>query len=94
MSRNRLFNVLVGIALAIVIALTVQEAASTASIVPHTSSSEGIRTLECASLPSRYSIHTEYVNELGRSVIYTEDGPTGVDGGLIYLLSNYRSCSP
>jgi len=94
MSRNRLFNVLVGIALAIVIALTVQEAASMASIIPHTNSSEGIRTSECVSLPSRYSIHTEYVNELGRSVIYTENGPAGVDGGLIYLLSNYRSCSP
>ena len=94
MSRKRLFHVLAGIALAIVIALTVQEAASTASIKLHTNSSEGIRTLECASLPSRYSIHTEYVNELGRLVIYTEDGRTGVDGGLIYLLSNYRSCSP
>ena len=94
MSRNRLFHVLVGIALAIVIALTVQEAASTASIIPHANSSEGIRTLECASLPSRYSIHTEFLNELGRSQIYTEDGRTGVDGGLIYLLSNYRSCSP
>lgn len=94
MSNNRLFHVLVGIALAIVIALTIQGAASTASIIPHTNSSEGIRTLECANLPSRYSIHTEYVNELGRSVIYTEDGLTGVDGGLIYLLSNCRSCSP
>ena len=94
MSRNRLFNVLVGIAQAIVIALTVQEVASTASIMPHTNSSEGIRILECASLPSRYSIHTEYVNELGKSVIHTEDGPTGLDGGLIYLLSNYRACSP
>jgi hypothetical protein len=94
MSRNRLFNVLVGIALAIFNALTVQEAASTASVMPHTNSSEGIRRLECASLPSRYSIHTEYVNELGRSVTYTEDGPTGVDGGLIELLSSYRSCPP
>ena len=93
MSRNRLFNVLVGIALAIVIALTGQEVASTASTVFNTDASEETMTLECASLPSRYSIHTEYVNELGRSVSYTEDAPTGVDGGLIYLLSNYRACS-
>jgi hypothetical protein len=94
MPRNRLFNLLIGIAIAIVIALTFQESASPASIIPRTSSSERIRTSECASLPSRYSIHAEYVSELGRSVIYTENGPTGVDGGLIYLLSNYRSCSP
>ena len=94
MSRNRLFNVLVGIALAIVITLAVQETASTASIMTHTNSSEGVRTLDCASLPSRHSIHPEYADELGRSVIYTEDGRTGVDGGLIYLLSSYRACSP
>ena len=67
MSRNRLFNVLVGIALAIVITLAVQETASTASIMTHTNSSKGVRT---------------------------EDGRTGVDGGLIYLLSSYRACSP
>ena len=32
------------------------------------------------SLPSRYSIHSEYVTGVGR-VTYTEDGPTGQDGG-------------
>ena len=56
-------------------------------------SNERIRILECASLPSRYAIHTEYVNELASSVIYKEEGPTGVGAGLIYLLSNDRSCS-
>jgi len=93
MSRNRLFNTMIVIALVMVIAFTVQEAAATASMMPEADSSNGVRTSECASLPSRYSIHTEYVQERGVWVPYTEDGPTGVDGGLIYLLSNYRTCS-
>jgi hypothetical protein len=93
MSTSRLFNVLIAIVLVLVIALTVQEAAATASMMSEADSSKGIRTSECASLPSRYSIHTEYVEEIGIWVPYTEDGPTGVDGGLIYLLSNYRACS-
>jgi hypothetical protein len=49
--------------------------------------------LECASLPARSSIHTVYVEEIGMRVSYTEDGPTGVDGGLMNLLSAYRTCS-
>jgi hypothetical protein len=91
MRKNRLFNLLIAIALIVVIALTVREAAATAGIISQTDSAKGVKTLECASLPSRYSIHTEYVD--GMSVTYTEDGPTGVDGGLIYLLSAYRTCS-
>ena len=94
MSRKRLSQVSIGTALVIIIALTVRRAAATTSIIPDADVLKNTRSLECDSLPSRYSIHTEYVNELGRSMIYTEDGPTGVDGGLIYLLSNYRSCSP
>jgi hypothetical protein len=93
MSKNHLFNVLIGVALAIVIALTVQEAAATAGMMSEADSSKGIRSLACASLPFRYSIHTVYSEERGMSLSYTEDGPTGVDGGLIYLLSNYRICS-
>lgn len=54
------------------------------------SNSEG---LECSYLPSRYSIRSEYRDDLVMSVISTEDGPTGIDGGLISLLSSYRTCS-
>jgi hypothetical protein len=93
MLRNRWFNVLIAVALMIVIALTVREAAATAGIVSQTDSVKGARALECASLPSRYSIHTVYVEELGMWLPYSEDGPTGVDGGLMYLLSSYRTCS-
>lgn len=51
------------------------------------------RDAECESLPSRYSLHPVYVKEMGMWLPYTEDGPTGMDGGMIHLLSIYRSCS-
>jgi hypothetical protein len=88
MLKHHLFNLLIAIALVIVIAFTVREAVATTVI-----RSDVDAAVKCDSLPSRHSIHTEYVEEMGMSVTYTEDGPTGVDGGLIYLLSNYRTCS-
>jgi hypothetical protein len=93
MLRNRLFNALILAALVIVIAITVQEAAATATMMSEADSHKGGRTSECASLPSRYSLHTVYVEELGKWLPHTEEGPTGVDGGLIDLLSKYRACS-
>jgi hypothetical protein len=47
----------------------------------------------CSTLPSRNSIHSEYVEELAMLLTFTEDGPTGVDDGLINLFANYHSCS-
>jgi hypothetical protein len=88
MFRNRLFNILIAIALVMVVALTIREAFATASITAQTDTS-----IKCNSLPSRYSIHTEVVKETGLPLTYTEDGPTGVDGGAIDLLSEYRTCS-
>jgi len=93
MRKNHLFNLLIAIALIILVALTVREAAATTDMIPQADSAKGAKASECASLPSRYSIHTEYVEELGMMVTSTEDGPTGVDGGLMYLLSTYRTCS-
>ena len=87
MLRNRFFNVLIAIALVIVVALTFREAFATGKIMPQ------MNATECASLPSCYSIHTEYVKGTGTRLTYTEDGPTGVDGGLIYLLSVSQTCS-
>jgi hypothetical protein len=92
MLRNRMFNLLIAIALVIVVALTVREATAISSIVAKTDSANQSDT-ECSSLPSHYSIHSEYVEEIGTAMTFTEDGPTGVDGGLIHLLSAYRTCS-
>ena len=88
MFKNRLFNLLIAIALILIIALTAREALATASVTAPVGAATA-----CDSLPSRYSIHTENVSKTGVRVPYTEDGPTGVDGGLLYLLSAYRTCS-
>ena len=88
MQKHHLFNLLIAVALVLLIALTVREAFATSITTSQTDA-----VVKCDNLPSRYSIHSEYVEEMGMNVTYTEDGPTGVDGGLIYLLSNYRTCS-
>lgn len=88
MFSNRSFQVFVGIALAITITFTVQEALATSLL-----RAEGKAITTCASLPSRYSFHTEYVKEANLWIIRTEDGPTGVDGGLGEILSAYRTCA-
>lgn len=89
MKTNRLFHSIVALVLLLIIGFTVREAAATTAIVKRQDSAEPV----CASLPSRYSIRTEYVERVGAWVTFTEDGPTGVDGGLIDLLSSYRTCS-
>lgn len=80
MLKHRLFNLVVAIALVIVIASTVREAIATTAIT-------------CDSLPSRHSLHTKFLKEADMWVLRTEDGPTGVDGGLLELMSAYRTCS-
>ena len=88
MFSNRLFKVFIAIALAITLAFTVREAFATTIL-----RSEGITVTACDSLPSQYSIHTEYVKEADMWIVRTENGPSGMDGGLIELMSNYRTCS-
>lgn len=64
MSINRLFKLLIALAIVITVVSTVQEAVATALIVTKTNP-----TIECASLPSRYSIHTEQRRQaLGRHI--------------------------
>ena len=88
MFKRRLFNVLIALTLVITLAFTVREAFAITIL-----RSEANTVATCASLPSQYSIRTEYVPEAGMWIVRTENGPTGVDGGLIDLLSNYRTCS-
>ena len=88
MYTNRFFTVLVIMALATVVVLTLREAVATTVIKSQTDAG-----IECASLPTRYSIRTEYVKEADMWVVRTEKSPAGVDGGLIDLLSKYRTCS-
>jgi len=80
MRKNHLFNLLIAIALVILVAFTVRETFATSI-----TSSQTDAAAKCDSLPSRYSIRTEYVDRM--SVTYTENGRTCADGGLMYLLS-------
>lgn len=89
MKVSRLLYIVLAVGLLFVIGLTTRAAAATNTLAGDKGSSE----MSCASLPSRYSIHDEYVEEIGIWMTYTEDGPTGVDGGLVQLLSDYRTCS-
>jgi hypothetical protein len=88
MLKKHLFNLLIAMALAITLAFTVREAFATAQLT-----AEETTAIACASLPSRYSIHTEYIKEADMWVIRTEEGPTGVDGGLSELLAAYQTCA-
>ena len=92
MFKKRLFHLLIVTTVVIVAAFAVREAVAEANIM-----SRGEATLDakiaCASLPSRYSLHTEIVTKTDTRLAATEDGPTGFDGGLINLMSSYRTCS-
>jgi hypothetical protein len=91
---NRVFNLLIVIALVVLVGLTVREASATSTVITADQSHGSLaKAEECASLPARSSIHPEYIEERGLLLPYTKDGPTGLDGGLIELLSNYRGCS-
>ena len=93
MSKNRWRNVLVVLALVIAVALTIQTAFAKADLSSQAEARKEAKSTECASSPSRYSLHTEIMPETGTRLTYTEDGPTGMDGGLIQLFSDYRTCS-
>ena len=90
MKTQRWFNFLVIVALVITLAVTVREVTATSVVI---SDSANLSVAECNSLPARYSIHTEYVEEADMWVIRSENGPTGVDGGLTAVLSAYETCS-
>jgi len=91
MFKNRLFNVFVVVALVVLAALTIQQALETTRIVSAAGASE---SAPCAiPVVDRSSIHSEYVEEMGIWLPQSDSGPTGVDGGLLYLLSGYRECS-
>jgi hypothetical protein len=86
MLKRPLFDLLIAIAVVVAIALSVREAFATSIVT-----SRRDAAIQCESLPSRYSIHT--VEEAGMRVISSEDGPTGLDGGVKELYTAYRICS-
>jgi hypothetical protein len=98
MKQNRLFNVFVVAALALMAALTIQGAIATTRVALAAGASDQALSPLAAPVcdfPSveRTSIRRVYVEQMNTWVTYTESGPTGVDGGLIHLLSGSQDCS-
>lgn len=93
MSKKHLFHLLVALALVIVAAFAVRQTGAETNTGSQRDVSRATGTIACSSLPSRYSIHTESVEATGTRVIFTEDGPTGLEGGFKELMTAYRTCS-
>ena len=89
------FNLVVIVSLAVMAALTISQAVATNRLVSAASDDKSSQTSDLCAAPGeeRASIHTAYDPKRGAWVTYSGDVPTGVDGGLIELLSNRSFCS-
>ncbi len=95
MIKNRLFNMFIVAALALMVALTFQGAIETTKVAIAAGASDPLPAAPlCDNLAAeRSSIRRVYVEQMDTWLTYTNGGPTGVDGGLIDLLSNAQVCS-
>ena len=98
MNKNRLFNLVVVVSLAALAALTISQAVATDQLVSAASDDKVAASSQisgpCTASGEEHAlIHTAYDPKRGVWVTYMGDTPTGVDGGLIELLSNRSSCS-
>jgi len=98
MSKNRLFNAFIIAALVLMAALTIQQSLETTKVALAAGESDQAQSSLAAPVcdnPSveRSSIRRVYVEQMNTWLTYTDGVPTGVDGGLIHLLSNARVCS-
>lgn len=91
MFKSRLFNILIVAALIAVMALTVLQAVETTRVAHAAQQSKLANTPFC--LVPAAPIRSMYVKQMGIWVPRSASAPTGVDGGLIQILSDYRSCS-
>jgi hypothetical protein len=90
MNKNRFFNLAIIVVLIAMAALTVSQAMAASSLV----SADPSASDQCSAPGVNFSsVHMVYAESTGRWMPYTDNGPTGVDGGLIQLLSARRSCS-
>lgn len=95
MNKNRFFNVILAVALALMVALILQGAIETNRVAMAAGASDDTVAAPICDNPAveRPSIHRVYVKQMDTWLTYTNGAPTGVDGGLIDLLSNARVCS-
>jgi hypothetical protein len=87
MSGNRLFNVFVIAALVALIALTASQAIATAKVVASASNEAS-----CVAAAHRPSVTAAYSNESHARYTRINGIVTGLEGGLIELLSGQRIC--
>lgn len=90
MSAIRVCNILIVVTLIVMAALTIQQAAGVSAVADAASAlraDPAAGPTQCLRSGLQPSIIASYVKGLKMWVARTEDGPTGVDGGLIYLLS-------
>jgi hypothetical protein len=92
MATNRLFNGLIAVALVLVVSLTIWQSVETTKVVSAAGQQNEPARTACFSEIERLSLEAVFVEGVGWAS-YTNQGPTGVDGGLLELLSNSRSCS-
>jgi hypothetical protein len=90
MNKNRFFSLLVIVTLAALAALTISQVAAVDRLV--SASSSAVNRCPAPEV-NHASVHMVYVESLGRWMPYMDQGPTGVDGGLIQVLSDRRTCS-
>jgi hypothetical protein len=97
MYGTRLFNILVVVALVVVAVLTIQQAAGVAqvtsaasnpvlaasSIQDHTAPAGA----QCLQASAHRTVTAVYVKQMNQWLPHTDEGFTGVDGGLIYMSS-------
>lgn len=88
MLKNR--YVFIGIALVAIIVLSISQAVETIKVVSAASVSPN--ATGCFSAMDRLSLTSVYVKEINGWFPHTNKGPTGMDGGLLALLSNYHAC--
>jgi hypothetical protein len=88
MLKDRLFHIFIGVALMVVIVLTISQAVETTKVVSAASVSPGASG--CFSGMDRLSLTSVYMEEAKAWFPRTNKGLTGVDGGLIDLFSNSR----
>lgn len=95
MNKNRFFNVILAAALALMVALTFQGAIATARVAMAAGGADQAASAPVCDRPAveRSSIRRVYVDQMDTWLTYTDGIPTGVDGGLVHLLSNTRVCS-
>jgi len=93
MKKNHWFNWAIALVLIVLAAFTVRQVFGTAAVVSASGSPAGLTHTGSAVDPNQCpftaeqirSIHAVFIDAIGHSLPYTQDGPTGIEGGLSML---------